>query len=127
MPSSSGRSGGLVGSVKRLTSSVLEAFSTRAELFTVELHEEKIRIIQAIVLAISGTFLSIIALVMITLTVIASVPDDWKLLSALLFCLLYVAGSVFCFFRLKQMLEDGPKPFGHTIEQLKKDQQCLKP
>jgi uncharacterized membrane protein YqjE len=126
MSTPDGRSGGIVTSLKKLGASCLEALYTRADLISIELQEEKSRLLTALVLAISGTFLSIITLVMITLTIIASVPEEWTILVSILFCLLYLGASAFCFWKLKSMLQDGPKPFHETINQLKKDQQCLK-
>lgn len=121
-----GRTGGIVASLKKLGASCLEALYTRADLISIELQEEKRRLLTALVLAISGTFLSIITLVLITLTIIASVPEDWTVPVAILFCLLYLGASVLCFLKLKEMLQEGPPPFHETINQLKKDQECLK-
>ncbi len=127
MAASEGRVGGIVSSFKKLGASCLEAVYTRADLISIEIQEEKRRLLTALVLAVSGTFLSIITLVLITLTIIASVPEDWTVPVAILFCLLYLGASAFCFIKLKAMLQDGPRPFHETINQLKKDQACLKP
>jgi len=127
MASTDGKSGGLVASFKRLLASFVEALENRADLFCIELQEERNKLIIAFILATAGILFFILCLIMLTFTIIKMVPEDFQDLAAFGFCGLYGAGGVVFFFLLKKMLIDGPVPFHDTIEQLKKDKESLKP
>jgi uncharacterized membrane protein YqjE len=118
---------GLLAPVKRFWAAFLEALATRGELFAVELQEEKLRLITVFVLASSGVFLATIAVVMVMIVVLLAVGPGYRLVVAAGFCVVLFGGAVFCFVKLREMLQHGPKPFAETINQLRKDRACLRP
>jgi uncharacterized membrane protein YqjE len=119
---------GLLQNARRIASSVLEALETRLELLSVEFKEEKAWLLQLLVWASMTIFLMVASTIMITLTVLFAFWDnpETRVPALVIVTLVYVALAVTGFFRLKVLVKDRPVPFSETIDQLKKDKQCLK-
>ncbi|MEM9400041.1 MAG: phage holin family protein [Verrucomicrobiota bacterium] len=118
---------GLFGSAKRFTQIFIESFQTRLELFSLEYREERIRLIILMVLAIVGLFLASLGLIVLTLGVIFVMKDGTaRLITMGIFVLLYFSLSGACIYALLTKVGKNYVPFSQTIEQLKKDVECLK-
>lgn len=122
---------GLFGSLAGMFDTLLATVQNRLELFAVELQEEKCRLIEALVWAAAVIFLAIMAVTMLTLTVVfwAGIILGEEALFWTLggFTLLYVTVAYGAFRALKQRLCKRPLPFAETIAELKKDRECLRP
>lgn len=126
MAESEPRTDGLYQSLRRLGDTVLAIVQNRLELVGVELREEKYRVIEALVVAGMLVFLSVLAVVFLTLTVVA-IFWEYRVYILAGFGLLYSSGTVFLLFALKKRMQSWPTPFGTTIEEIKKDRECLLP
>lgn len=119
---------GLLQSARRIAVSVLEALETRLELLSVEFKEEKAWFLQLLIWAGMTIFLMVASTIMITLTVVFAFWDnpDTRVPALVVVTLIYLALATTGFFRLKMLVKDRPAPFAETIDQLKRDKQCLK-
>ena len=68
--------GGLIGSVRRVAQLVLQTLHTRIELFSVELRDEALRTVKALILISAFIFLTAVALLLVSFPIIFAVWDD---------------------------------------------------
>ena len=116
--------GGLFDSVKQMGDTLLSAASNRLELFTVELQEEKCRVIELLILAAAAVICGLMSLLMVTATVIYLLPARYRWIALVALCIVYLIGTAIAWFGLKKRM-NGPKPFSGTLEELKRDRECL--
>jgi uncharacterized membrane protein YqjE len=116
---------GLFKSFRTVLARLLATFQTRAALFSVELQEERYRLIELLLLTGGALLLSGIALLLLSITVILVFPPHLRVYAALALVVLYAAGAAVLVRKIKRKLRD--EPFSETIDQLKKDWECLTP
>jgi uncharacterized membrane protein YqjE len=119
--------GGLLDSVRRMSSSLVALIHTRIELFAVELQEEKVRaisligwLIAALALAVAGILLGIGILGLFL----------WEragYLGLIALVLATLGSSVGLLWMLRRRILRGPDPFSATIAEIGKDLDCLRP
>ena len=97
----------------------LGALHNRGELFVVELQEESWRLLNLIIRCVSTLFLGMMAVLLLTGTLIFVTPQEYRLYAALGFSALYLGGAVWAFFSFKALLKEVP--FNETTAQFKKD------
>jgi len=122
---------GLFSSLARIFDTALATVQNRLELFSVELREEKCRLIDVLALAAAVIFLAVLAATVFTFLVVllSGVLFGERVQLGVLagFALLYGGGAYGAFRVLKRRLTEGPVPFADTIAELKKDRECLRP
>jgi len=121
-------SGGLIGSVRRVVQLVLQTAHTRIELFSVELRDEALRTVKALILVSAFIFLTAVALLLVSFTIIFAVWDDphervvaLSTLSGLYLLGALVAGSV-----AWRILKSDRLPFADTLHEFEKDREWIK-
>ncbi len=115
--------GGLLGSLQRVCDTGVSIVKNRVELATLELKEEKSRLVSAAVwggIFMVSTFMAVIA---IACTVLFMLWDQ-RLYVAIGFLAFCIIGAFTAFLLVKGKLK-APKPFAETIAQLKKDRAWL--
>lgn len=124
METSPGQRQGLRDSLRRLAQTILGIAQNRLELLLVELQEERLQLVEALLLA--GIVLVLVAMtlavVTCTVVVLCVYADRFDLLACL--ALLYLGGAVLAFLRLRKHLRTWT-PFSASLAQLKKDMSCL--
>ncbi len=123
MTSDGHRSPGFLTLAKRLGCTFAGALQNRAELLVLEWQEEKARMSELLVWGLGLVFLSIMALVLLTGTIILACPEGARVYVAAGFTLVYVAGAVWALTTFKGLLKRAP--FSGTLEQLRKDRLWL--
>jgi len=118
---------GLAGSARRLADNALAAVQTRLELFALELREEKTSAIELLIWVCTALFFGMMAFIVLTATIILLFHDKWRLVAAGGFFVLYVAGALWAYMRLKVRLKNQNTPFADTINEFKKDREWLQP
>jgi uncharacterized membrane protein YqjE len=112
---------GLFASARRLGATLVAAVQNRIELLSVELHEEKCRLVEILILAgvVLGT--AGMAAVLLAFTVVYLFGAEFRpyVLGAL--CLAFLAAAGTAAWRLRGCLRRRPPPFSDSIAQLKKD------
>jgi uncharacterized membrane protein YqjE len=97
----------------------------RADLLAVELQEEKYRFVEVMVLLGIALALGMMALFVFTGVVIFAVPEAYRLWVASGLGVFYLLGIFALWSRIKKLLQN--QPFPETINQIKKDWECLTP
>ena len=118
-------SSGLLGSLRGFADGLLGSVHDRFELLSVELQEEKHRLIQ---IAIWISAIAALALLAVTFASFALVVLFWEtargaVVSGL--ALAYIAGLVATVVGFKRFMKRQPKPFADTIEEFKRDRACI--
>jgi uncharacterized membrane protein YqjE len=108
---------------RRTAGTFIGALENRAELFTVEFQEENDRLLKMIIFGVGGVFLAMIAVLLITGTIIFLVPEPYRVYAAGGFAALYLAGTVAAVLTIKKLIKTPP--FAESLKQIKKDAELL--
>jgi uncharacterized membrane protein YqjE len=118
------RTPGVFGSLRRLLKTVLAIVHSRLELFLVEAQEERWRLLNVLLLTGIVLILALMTLMAVTLTVVVVCLEAERLDLVIALVLLYLAATIFAFWRLHTRLKSWV-PFADTLAELKKDKACL--
>ncbi len=110
----------------RMLRTLGDVVENRAELFVVEWREERLRLLDALLLLLGGAVCAMMALVAVTFTIVAVFWNTHRLLVLTLIILAYVSAAVVLFWKLRSRLCRW-QAFAETLEQIKKDRACFKP
>ncbi len=115
---------GMLGSLRRLCDNGLTLLHNRVELFSVELQEQKARLVKIMLLAAVAILLGHMAFLLLTAIILVVVGEEARGLVLIGLCVLYALAATGAFFALRKELR-APPPFSGTLDQLKKDQEWL--
>jgi uncharacterized membrane protein YqjE len=116
---------GLVQLVRKIGITFFSSVQNRAELLAIELREENLRVVELFIWGLATCFLALMFLIVGTFTVIILFPQEYRVYVGLVFCVLYLAGAVFCLLNLKSLAKNAATPFADSIEEIKKDNEWL--
>jgi uncharacterized membrane protein YqjE len=114
---------GLLRSLRTILARLLATFQTRSELLAVEWQEERNRLLELLLLAGGALLLGGLALLLLSITLILVFPEHARVYAAIALVLIYASGAGFLVSKIKRKLHE--EPFLETVEQLKKDWECL--
>lgn len=123
MEDTGNEAGGLLASVRRVVRSVTDLAHSRVELFLIELKEERIHVVNVLILVAASVVCAGMALLLMTISLVVIFWEQ-RVLVILLLTALYAAGALATFLSLRQRLRKH-RPFTATLEQFKKDRECL--
>ena len=112
---------GLFASLRQLATTALSTLQVRLELFSVELQEEKTSLIEIFLWTAAVIFSCLLAIVMVTVTVVWLSPETARPYILVGFCSIYLFLALFTIVKLSRSLKIRPPPFSGTISELKKD------
>jgi uncharacterized membrane protein YqjE len=115
---------GVWSSLKRVLDALLATVQNRVELISVELQEEKCRLVEAILLAAGVAAFGILTLTLLTFTLVALLWDTARMVALVGLSVTYLAVTVAAWRALQARLR-SPAAFAGTLEELKKDRSCL--
>lgn len=115
----------ITGTLRRLGETFLSIFHNRLELMTLELKEEKYWAVGTLMLAVIAAGLGFTSIVAVLITVAVLVPDEARAWVMIGICAVVIGALLFCVLRLRAKLKRPPM-FSDTLEQLKKDIECLR-
>ena len=117
--------GGLLGSLKRLASTLVAVVETRLQLLANELHAEKLRLAQLGLYAAAAVFFFALGIIMLTLLVIVGFWDSHRLLALGGFAGIYLlVGAAFGVAVLRRATERS-RLFEASLQELAKDREWL--
>lgn len=119
-------SSGLLGSVRGLADGLLGSLHDRVELLTIELHEEKNRLIQIFIWISSIVFLAMLAVVFASLLVVVLFWETARVQVVSSLAVLYVGGFVAVVIGFRRYLKRQPRPFAATLQELQLDRECTR-
>ncbi|MGH7994143.1 MAG: phage holin family protein, partial [Limisphaerales bacterium] len=70
--------GGLLGSAKQMLQTASQLLESRVELFLLELKEERVRLVAALLLALTGGICVLMTLVLVTFTIVVVFWDNYR-------------------------------------------------
>lgn len=125
MSEEAGRSSGLLGSLRGLTSTIIEVIYTRLELFAVELDEERRRIARALWLAAVGAFCLSLGILLAVLFLVVLFWDTHRLLVLGTLAFGFLAAGIAAMIAFRARLADRTRLFSQTLEELHNDRDRL--
>jgi uncharacterized membrane protein YqjE len=117
--------GGILATITRMLKTLRDVVENRVELFVVEWREERLQLLEALLLLMIGTVCALMALLAITFALVVIFWDTHRTLVLALIILAYVGGAVAAFGILRSRMRRW-QAFAATLEQIKKDQACFK-
>lgn len=116
--------GGLFQALRRVIDSAVTAVRQRLDLFAAEIKQEKRSLARVVAQAVAGALLAVFALLGLTVCIILSLPQKQQLTALWIATGVYSLTALVTGFKLLAHLR-GHKPFGHTLDQLKKDRETF--
>jgi len=120
------RSGGVLHSLRRLASTLIELVHTRLDLLATEFEEERLRLQQMVVLAAVAAFCGAIGLVLLSMLIVVAFWDSHRVLALGLLTAAYFAAAAAAFIGYGRKAAAKPGLFSATLAELEKDRQWLK-
>lgn len=117
---------GLIGAWRTLGESLLGTVQDRLELFSVELQEEKFRLIRTFVWISAAVFTGMMAITFASLTVVYLFWDSARLGVLGGLTVFYTGALVLITAALRRYLARQPRPFAATREELGADRACIR-
>ena len=114
----------LAGTLKRLLGRLLAIGGNRLELFLVEVQEERDRVLRGFFLAMGVAVMGLLAGVTLTVAVAVFFWQKSPILALLSLALLYAGGCAALWMAYSRLLRDW-KTLPDTMEQLRKDRECM--
>jgi len=122
MPESSS---GLMGSVKRLLSTLTSVVSTRLELLANELQEERLYLTQMLVFTLFALFCLGMGLLLLTVFIVVLFWDDHRLAVLGVLCALFFTLGTVMALLLRSKAQAKSKLFSASLAELAKDREQL--
>lgn len=118
---------GFLESLRLLGANLLGTVHDRVELFTVELHEEKLRLVQMFFWISALFFSGVMALTFVSLTLVYLFWESARVavLGGLAIFYLGALGVIVTAFR--RYLKRQPRPFDATLQELREDRAAMNP
>ena len=118
---------GLLGSLRTLADGLIGSVHDRNELFSVELQEEKQRLVQTLIWASVVVFLATLTLTFVSFAFVVYFWDTARTTVVTVIALGYVVALVVAILGFKRFLKQQPRPFDATLRELRNDRSCLPP
>lgn len=118
-------SAGLFDSVRQLVITAINTAHTRLDLISLELREEKVRVLSLLARTIAALALLGLGVMLAALFVVVLFWDTHRLLALGIMTLIFIAGGVMLGLRVVQDLKAAPKLFAESITELVKDRESL--
>jgi len=118
-------SSGLMGSVKRLVSTLTSIVSTRLELLANELQEERLRLTQMLLYSLFALFCFGMGLLLLTVFIVVLFWDDHRLAVLAGLCILFFVLGMLMAMVLRVKSQSKSKLFSASIAELAKDREQL--
>jgi uncharacterized membrane protein YqjE len=116
---------GLMGSARRLLSTLTSIVSTRLELLANELQEERLRLAQMLLLALFALFCFCMVILLLTVFIVVLFWDDHRLaVLGMLGAVFFVLGTLAAVL-LRGKAQAGSQLFSASLAELAKDRQQL--
>jgi uncharacterized membrane protein YqjE len=116
---------GLLNSLRQFGGGLLASVQDRLELVSLELQEEKLRLIQTFILISAAFFAGAMALTFASLTLVYLFWDTARFAVLGGLALIYAVAAVAICIALRRFLARQPRPFAATIDELKQDRECI--
>lgn len=117
---------GLLGSLRVLSDTLLGTVQDRVELFSVELQEEKFRLIQTVLWISVAVCTGMLAIIFVSLTLVYVFWESARLAVLGGLAASYTAGLIATIVAFRRFLARQPLPFAATRQELSADRACIR-
>ena len=117
---------GFLASFKALGDALLGTVSDRIELFTVELQEEKFRLIRIFLWISAGIFTGMMAVTFASLTLVYLFWESARLAVLGGLAVAYSVALLAIVIAFRRFLARQPHPFAATLEEIREDRSCIR-
>lgn len=121
----SGANAGLLGSIKRLLSTLISVASTRLELLANELYEERLHLEQMLLYFFSALFCIGMALMLLTVFIVVLFWDSHRLAVLGGACVIFLMVGVLLAMKLRELTRIKSKLFSVSLAEMHKDREQL--
>jgi uncharacterized membrane protein YqjE len=118
-------SSGLMGSVRRLLSTLTSIASTRLELLANELQEERLRLTQMLFFALATLFCFGMVILLLTVFIVVLFWDDHRLAALGVLSALFFASGILMAMLLRSKAHAKPRLFSASLAELSRDREQL--
>jgi len=119
------QSPGLLGSIQRLASSLIEILETRIEIIATEFEEERERLRELVMFGFLALFFGSLGLVLLTLFIVIQYWETQRLMVIGGFAFLYLGVGIVCGAILRKRLRERSRLFSTTLSEMGKDRRAL--
>jgi len=119
-------SGGFLASLKGLGDTLIGSVQDRLELFSVELHEEKFRLLQVLIWVSAMVFAGVMTLTLASILVVYLFWESARIGVLAGLTVFYAAGLVTLALSFRRHLARQPRPFSETLRELNEDRTCMR-
>lgn len=126
MDTTAAKPSGLLAAAGTLVESVLGSVRNRVQLLSVELQEEKLRLVQLIIWVSAAVFSAMMTIAFATVTIVSLFWDNARLAALGIVTLFYALCLIIVCWRFRRYLDRQPKPFEATLGELDKDRACFR-
>ena len=119
-------SAGFMGALRTLGDGLLASGQERLELFSVELQEEKFRLIQIFIWISAAFFTGVMAITFASLTLVYLFWDTARLAVLGGLTVFYSATLIVCIIAFRRYLARQPDPFAATLHEIGEDRACIR-
>lgn len=113
-------------SARAFGANLLASVHDRIELLSVELQEEKFRLLELFVWISVGVFAGVMAATFVTLTLVYLFWETARIAVLATFALLYSGTAIWVARAIRDALRRQPRPLEATLGELTADQSCLR-
>jgi uncharacterized membrane protein YqjE len=118
--------GGFMGTLRVLGDSLMTTVHDRLELFSLELQEEKFRLIRTFCWISAALFTAMMTVMLASLTLVYLFWESARLAVLGGLTLLYAAALVAIILAFRRYLARLPRPFSATLDELTEDRACIR-
>lgn len=111
--------------IRELIDRIFATVHDRIELISIELQEEKFRLIQTFVWISSVIFMAMLSITFASITLVYAFNDDVRIIILGALTGVYIVVFIATLFALRNFLARQPRIFADTIEEIKKDKACI--
>ena len=119
-------SAGFLHSLRSLGDGLLATVQDRLELFTVELQEEKFRLIQTFIWISAAVFTGMMAITFASLTLVYLFWENARLAVLGGLAVFYTAALVAIIIAFRRFIARQPSPFAATRQEIGEDRACIR-
>ncbi len=116
---------GVLESLRGLGRNGVGLVQNRLELFSVELEEQKLRLIRLLILTAAAIFLANTALLTVSAAIVILAGEQARLGVLIGLSVVYLGGAFWAVLALRKELRSAPPPFENSLGELKKDTELL--
>ena len=117
---------GVLHALRGLGENLIGTLHDRVELFALDLHEEKFRLIRIFIWISAAVFTGMLAVLFASLTLVYLFWDSARLAALGGFALLYAAAFGVTVFAFRRHLSSQAKPFAASLRELDSDRACIR-